>query len=55
MYVYPKVKVREQEDQEDFKGPSLLPSNDDSSFPGITCFSLSYFFFLNFLYIINLI
>lgn len=55
VYVYPKVKVREQEDQEDFKGPSLLPSNDDSSFPGITCFSLSYFFFLNFLYIINLI
>lgn len=42
VYVYPKVKVREQEDQEDFKGPSLLPSNDDSSFLGITCFSLSY-------------
>lgn len=31
--MYPKVKVREQEDQEDFKGPSLLPLNDDSSFP----------------------
>ncbi|KAM4117009.1 hypothetical protein ACJW30_02G092000 [Castanea mollissima] len=31
VYVYPKVKVREQEDQEDFKGP---PLNDDSSFPG---------------------
>ncbi|XP_075653554.1 uncharacterized protein LOC142623947 isoform X2 [Castanea sativa] len=30
VYVYPKVKVREQEDQEDFKGP---PLNDDSSFP----------------------
>uniref|UniRef100_A0A7N2LXR8 Uncharacterized protein n=1 Tax=Quercus lobata TaxID=97700 RepID=A0A7N2LXR8_QUELO len=31
--MYPKVKVREQDDQEDFKGPSLLPLNDDSSFP----------------------
>lgn len=55
LQVYPKVKVREQDDQEDFKGPSLLPLNDDSSFPGITCSSLSYFFFLNFLFIINLI
>ena len=55
LQVYPKVKVREQDDQEDFKGPSLFPLNDDSSFPGITCSSLSYFFFLNFLFIINLI
>jgi hypothetical protein len=31
--MYPKVKVREQNDQEDFKGPSLLPFNDDSCFP----------------------
>lgn len=31
--MYPKVKVREQNDQEDFKGPSLLPFNDDSFFP----------------------
>jgi hypothetical protein len=43
--VYPKVKVREQNDQEDFKGPSLLPFNDDSFFPGISYSCLSYFCF----------
>jgi hypothetical protein len=32
------VKVREQDldDQEDLKGISLLPMNDDSCFPGIS-------------------
>lgn len=30
---YPKVKVREQDDQEDLKGSSLLSMNDDSFFP----------------------
>lgn len=30
---YPKVKVREHDDQEDLKGISLLPMKDDSCFP----------------------
>ncbi|KAB1219343.1 hypothetical protein CJ030_MR3G001174 [Morella rubra] len=30
---YPKVKVREQHDEEDRKGSSLLPLKDDSGFP----------------------
>lgn len=36
------MKVREQHDEEDRKGSSLLPLKDDSGFPGICCFRQFY-------------